>query len=348
MIPYIEIIDKNTLKKVTNIEPNQCWFELSYYDVGQFEIYARATAKNSNFLKKGHFVKIPNKRYVWVITSIKKEFVAGSGKMIIAKGYEAKWLLKKGAIETPLQLPTTLSSAVVKLIDNFLIKYINNFGFELINIDIPLNETQAPRGNLLEFVNKLLKTYNCGSQVIYESGQLKYKILQGQDLSIKIKFSQSLDNLLSSEYFSNDENVATCALVVCKVNDIEYTEEYDTGKTGIDRAAIVVNSNLSTKYEDASGQEKELDLTKETDLALFKTWLREEGKNELANHVTIEEFNGEIDLTNSKYSFENDFNLGDQVAIRDEELDFYFKTRILKYTFKQDKKYNEEADYGGQ
>ena len=348
MIPYIEIIDKYTLKKFAQIEPRECWFELKYYDVGEFEIYARATPKNLSILKKGHFVKIPNKRYIWVIKSIKKGFTAGGEKMIIAKGYEAKWLLKLGAIETPVQLPTTLSSAIVKLIENFLIKYINNFGFELINIDIPLNETQATRGNLLEFVNKLLKTYNCGSQVVYENEQLKYKILQGQDKTKTVKFSQSLDNLLSSEYFTSDENVATHALVVCKVNDIEYTEEYDIGKTGIDRASIVVNSNLSTKYEDASGEEKELDLTNEADLALFKQWLREEGKKELANHDTIEEVNGEIDLSNSMYSFEKNFNLGDIVRIQDEYLDYYMNAQILKYTFKQDKKYNEEAEYGGQ
>ena len=44
MIPYVEIIDKYSLKPFALIEPNECWFEVSYYDVGEFEIYCKASA----------------------------------------------------------------------------------------------------------------------------------------------------------------------------------------------------------------------------------------------------------------------------------------------------------------
>ena len=163
-----------------------------------------------------------------------------------------------------------------------------------------------------------------------------------------IILASSLDNLLSSEYLSDDKDVATRAIIVSKVNDIEYTEVYDTGATGIDRATITVNSNLSTKYQDANGEEKELDLTNATDLALFKSWLREEAKAELEKHKTLEEVNAEIDLTNSEYEFEKDYYLGDIVEIQEEYFNIKLKPRILKYTFSQDAKgnYTEEADYG--
>lgn len=350
MIPYIEIIDKYTLKPFALIEPSECWFELSYFEVGEFEIYARATPKNLNALKKGHYVKIPNKRYVWVITSISYSYTAGGTRMISAKGYEAKWLLYKRIIQTPLQLPLTLTAAVYKLVNDNLgdnaseARKITGFSFELINIDINLTDTQATRGNLGEFVNNLLKTYGCGSQVVYEDGQLKYKILQGQDKRQTIRFSQSLDNLIASSYFSSDEELATSALVVSTVEDIDYTKEYDKGATGIDRAEILINSNLSTKYEDANGVEQETTPTS----TLYQSWQVEEAKEELTNHVTLEEVNGEIDLINSKYTFGTDYTLGDVVLIQDEYFNFFITPQILKYTFKQDaKSYGEEAEYGG-
>ena len=349
-IPHLNIIDKYTLRAFEIVEPRECWFELSFFETGEFEVYARASKKNLAALKKGNYVTIPNKRFIWVITSIRKLYNADGVPMVIAKGYEAKYLLKKGNIDMPLQLPNTLSAAVVNLINTYLIPYVDYLSYELINIDIELVDTQAPRGNLLEFVNNLLRQYNCGSQVIYdkEQGLLKFKILQGTDKSKSIKFSPSLDNLLTSEFLSDDKDVATRAIVVCKVNDIEFTEIYDTGAVGIDRSAITVNSNLSTKYLDANGEEKELDLTNAADLRLFKSWLREEGKAELEKHKTLEEVTAEIDFTNSKYKFNNDYYLGDIVGIQDEYFKSTLKPRILKYTFRQDAsgKYTENADYG--
>lgn len=349
MIPYLEIINKYTLKKFETVEPSECWFELSYYDVGEFEIYAPATSRNLNALQKGNYVKLPNKRFIWVITSVQYTFTAGGARMISAKGKEAKWLLSKRIIQKPLQLPLTLTNAIYKLFSDNIgenaskERKINNFELQLINIDINLTDTQAPRGNLLEFVNNLLKNYNCGSQVIYDAGILKYTIIQGRDKRQSIKFSQSLDNLLYSTYLSDDEGLATNALVVSTVEEVDYTQEYPTtGPTGIDRAEILVNSNLSTKYTDASGVEQETTPTS----SLYKGWQVEEAKKELTNHKAVIEVNGEIDLNNSIYEFDNNFFLGDIVGVQDEHFNFKIAPRILKYTISQDANgYAEAVDY---
>ncbi len=350
MIPYLEIINKYTLKKFETVEPSECWFELSYYEVGEFEVYAPATSRNLSALQKGNYVKIPNKRYIWVITSIEYTLTAGGARMISAKGYEAKWLLNKRVIQTPKELQGTITSAVYGLVNNALgtgaqaVRKVVGFNVDNNNLLIDISGTQAPRGNLLEFVNELLKTYNCGSQVIYENGQLKYTILNGEVKNNSVKFSESLDNLLSSTYLSNDEELATNALVVSTVEEVDYTQTYDTGATGIDRAEILVNSNLNTKYEDVNGVEQETTPTS----TLFKGWQTEEAKNELIKHKEIKEVNGEIDLSTSLYEFDNDFYLGDIVGIQDEYFNFVLTPRILKYTFSLDAKgiYAEAADYG--
>lgn len=361
MIPYVEIRDKYTLKTVALVETQECWFELSYQDVGEFEIYCRASKANLKALQKGRYVTIPNKRFIWVITSVQYTFTAGGARMISATGYEAKWLLNKRIILTPKELNGTITKAVYGLVKNNLgeganaARKITGFTVDTNNLLIDISGTQAPRGNLLEFVNTLLKQYNCGSIVELVNGKFVYKIFTGNVLTGSVKFTQSLDNLLSSEYLTNDTDVATSALVVSTFDEtytideveykrkVDYTKEVDTGATGIDRAEILIESNISTKYEDADGEEKETT----PDSALYQSWQEQEGKAELAEHTTIEEINGEIDIVNSNYIFDEDFFIGDIVRIQDEYFNFYVNSKIAKYTIKQDASgYAEEAEYG--
>lgn len=375
MIPYLEIRDKQTYKTVAIVEAQECWLELSYQDVGEFEIFCRASQANLKALQKGRFVTIPNKPYMWIITAVRYTFTAGGARMISATGYEAKWLLSKRCILTPKELSGTITSAVYGLVNHALgtgaqsARKIVGFEVDTNSLLIDISGTQAPRGNLLEFVNQLLKQYNCGSLVLFEGGALKYKVFAGEVKTFSVKFSQSLDNLLSSDYLTDDAEKATYALVVSTLeetetkttitkdeegNDVEetvetkksvdYTQEHDIGGTGIDRTEIVVESNLSTKYEDANGEERETT----PDSALYKGWQIEEAKNRLAERVTIEEINGEIDIANSNYNFADDFFIGDLVRVQDEFFNFFVNRRISKYTFKQDANgYGEEAEYGG-
>lgn len=349
MIPYVEVLDKDTFKRSGIIEPSESWFEISYYEVGECEVYASANRNNLKYLKKGNFIKIPNKKYIWQIVSVQYSFTAGGARVISAKGKEAKHLLFNRIIQKPIPLPLTLTDAVLRLFNNNIgsnagvARTINNFDIQLINIDIAINETQAPRGNLGEFMTNLLKANNLGSQVFYENGSLFYTILQGKDKTQSVKFSQSFDNLLSSTYFTSDEEVATNVLVVSTVEEIDYPKEYDTGASGIDRKEILLNSNLSTKYTADDGKEYEAKPTSST----YQKWQLEEAKQEIVNHITIEEVTGEIDLTNSMYEFEKDFNLGDLIKVQDEYFNFYASKQILKYTFSQKaREYREVADFG--
>lgn len=350
MIPYVEIRDKYTLKAIAPIEPQECWFELSYQDVGEFEIYCSASQTNLKALQKGRYVTIPNKRFIWVITSVQYTFTAGGARMIVAKGYEAKWLLKKRCILTPKELNGTITSAIYGLVNHALgtgaqaERKILGFTVDTNNLFIDISGTQAPRGNLLEFVSNLLKQYNCGSIVEYQNGALKYRIFTGAVKTDRVRFSQSLDNLLSSEYLTDDSDKATFALIVSTVDDIGYLQEYNIGGTGIDRSELLIEDNISTKYEDASGKEQETSPNSD----LYQSWLIEGCKAKLTEHITIEEISGEIDIANSNYLFDEDFFIGDMVRVQDNYFNFFANPIISKYTFKQDANgYGEEAEYGG-
>ena len=352
MIPYVEIIKKDTLKITALVEPNECWFELSYFDVGEFEIYCVASNTNMANLQKGNYVKLPNKPYVWVITSLNYTYVEGV-PMIDAKGFEAKWLLNKRVIREPIALPNQVALAVEQLVYNNLgagaaaVRQITGFNVYTSGITTALTDTQAVRANLMEFVNNLLKTYSLGSIILYENESLTYKVIQGQDLSASIRFSQSLDNLIQSSFLTDDSKIGTNALVVSTVDDQDYWQVYDEGATGVDRAEILINSNLSTEYTPVGETDPvKLDLTNPTDLALYYSWLQQEGRTGLAEYTESNEVSSTLDLINSNYEFDVDFTLGDQVGVIDEYFNYDATARIIKFTFKQDSNgYGEEADY---
>lgn len=352
MIPYVELIDKTTLKQYALIEPTECWFELNYYEVGEFQVYCRASRTNLEALKKGQYVRIPNRPYIWIIVAVEYTYDAHGSRMISATGYDAKWLLNKRLTlaheELPYELPNEITSAVYKLIDKNLgtaagdKRRIQNFTVKPSEITQAIETTQVTRANLLEFVINLLKAYKCGSIVTFENGTFKFQVYKGKDQKENIKFSQSFDNLTSSKYYTSDDNLKTYALIVSKIDDIDYQEQHDTGAEGIDRSEILVESNLSTKYTNEAGEEKDT----EPNSPLYKGWQKEEGKQKLTEHKTVEEVNGEIDIQNSIYKFEEDFFIGDIVGIQDEYFNLYSTARILKITFKQDaKRYGEEIDY---
>ena len=363
MIPYVEIRDKKTYKTLAIIEAQECWFELCYQDVGEFEIYCRASKVNLFALQKGRFVTIPNKPYIWFITSVQYTFTAGGARMISATGYEAKWLLNKRCILSPKELNGTITSAIYGLVSANIGATASTarkiVGFDVSTNDLPIDisGTQAPRENLLAFVTTLLKANGCGHIATLENGAIRYTVFEGEDKTQSVRFSQSLDNLLSSEYLTDDSKVANYALVVSTFDETttdangveqkrktDYTQAVDTGATGIDRAEIVVSSNLSTKYEDATGTEQETTPTSD----LYKGWQKAEGETALTEHITIEEINGEIDIVNSNYTFAEDFFMGDLVRVQDDYFNFGAATLITKYTFKQDANgYGEEAEYGG-
>ena len=333
-IPYLEVISPTTFKPIEIVEPKECWFELSFFEVGEFEVYAPATQRNLKVLKNGNFVKIPKMRYIWVITSIEYTFTAGGSRMISAKGFECKWLLQNCIIHnSSLALPKTVSAAFVRLFERFFKTYYQTgYGVELINIDTEISDPVATRGNLLEFLNKMTKTYGCGINAVYSVDQINFRLLQGQDRSATIKFSQSRDNLLSFKYLSDATNIANTAFVVAKVNDKEYSTSFSYVPNEPKKTIIIVESNQTNKYIDEVSDEITLDLTKPSDFSLFSSWLQEEGKLALANHINKTKITSEIDLINSNYVFETDYQLGDIVEVKDEYFNITAKPRIVKYT----------------
>ena len=357
MISYIEVRDKYSRLSVAPIEPSECWFELCYYGVGEFQVYTRATKTALACLKEGNYITIPNKPYIWVIEEVNPRYVSGLGYMISATGRQAKAILGKRIICSQTQLPNDLTTAVFGLINK-------NAGAEAIEarridgleeltslIIQPITETQVSYDNLLTYTDELSRAYEVGAELtITKAAAFRYNLYQGNDRSGNIIFSQTFDNLLSSSYKRSTAALRTYALIGGQGEGAaRILHEYNASPSlqGIDRAEMFVDAkDISSAYTE-NGEEKELDLSTAAGLNTYKKWLEARGRAKVAETVQIDSFEGEIDTEASPYKFGEDFYLGDRVRVQDDFLGVYITPRIQKFTMRQDRTYVEIVEYGG-
>ena len=357
MISYVEVRDKYSRLPLAPIEPKECWFELCYYGVGEFQVYTRATKTALATLKDGNYITIPNKPYIWVIESVEERYVAGLGYMISATGRQAKAILGKRIINAQTQLPNDLTTTVFSLIQKNAgaeaeaARKIDGLE-ELTSLIIqPITETQVSYENLLTYTDELSQAYEVGAElVLTEAAAFRYTLYSGQDRSDEIIFSQTFDNLLSSSYKRNTAAYRTYALIGGQgEGTARILHEYNAAPhlQGIDRAETFVDAkDISSKYTE-NGQEKELDLSTAAGLNTYNTWLTARGRAKVAETAQIESFEGEIDTEATPYKFGEHFYLGDRVRVQDDFLGVYITPRILKFTMRQDRTYGELVEYGG-
>lgn len=358
MIAYIEVRDKYSRLPFAVIEPAECWFELQYYGVGEFEIYASASKTALAAFQIGNYVTLPHLPYIWIIEGLKTSFEAGRGYMLSVTGRQAKAILEKRIINKQTQLPNGLTSAVFLLIlknageeagDARKIEGLN----ELTSVVVKnITETQVSYENLLTYTDELLQAYEVGAELtITEAAAFRYTLFEGVDRSEEIIFSQTFDNLLATAYGRSGAGLYSFALIGGQGEGAERVlQEYNARPTarGIDRAETFVDAkDISSKYTDENGEEKELDLSSAEGLKTYKAWLTERGKPETDSREHIETFEGEIDVAASSYKFGRDFYLGDRVRVQDDRLNIYITPRILKFTMRQDRNYGEIVEYGG-
>ena len=358
LISYVEVRDKYSRLPFAIIEPAECWFELTFYGVGQFQVYARATKTALAALQNDNYISLPRKPFIWLIEDVQKKYVAGRGYMISATGRQAKAILGKRIINKQTQLSGDITTAVFGLIKSHAgenagdVRKIDGLTEFTSAVVKSITETQVSYSNLLSYTDELLQAHEVGADLtITDAAAFRYNLYEGADRSDTVIFSQTYDNLLSSSYTRNSAAFRSYALIGGQGEGTErILHEYDSSPSlrGIDRAEMFVDAkDISSKYRDIDGTEKELDLTSAAGLATYKAWLLERAQAEKAKNALVETFEGEIDTANSRYKFGEDYNLGDRVRVQDDILGVYITPRILKFTMRQDRKYSELVEYGG-
>lgn len=213
-------------------------------------------------------------------------------------------------------------------------------------------DKQVTYKNLLEYTDAVLQEYECGARMWLDIDLLKfrYQVYKGVDRSRNsttnqpIIFSKEFDNLVSSNYTTDNSAYKTTALIGGEGEGEERKCAFAYAwVAGLERRETFVDaSSISSTYTDeTTGEETSYEMD------VYRKQLETQGRQTIAELQKTETFDGEIDLTNSTLVYGKDYNLGDMVTVEDKDMDKYIDVRILTVTEVQDDDgYKIDIEYG--
>lgn len=357
MIDYIVVRNSDREKiGIVDAFASIIW-NVVYFGVGTFEIYAPFDSNNAELLQIGNYVSRHGRRDIGIIENVNITYEAGGALMITASGRFAKSILDRrliysldGNTVTPVVFRGNVEAAARSLVNQSIINATDsarNVPFielgALAGLSAKLvNDQQTSFGNLLEITDEMLQEYNYSAYMTLNESTLKlqYIVFAGQDrtkgTANPLIFSQEYDNMLSNDYTkynTNEKNVALCGGAGEGV-ERKFVLVTDNAKDGIERRELFVDgSSNSETYKDDDGE------TQEYPTGEYLAMLRTSARQELLQYKAAEEIDAELDVTTSGLEFETDYNVGDIITIIDNVLNIEIKSRIIEV--------NEVQDGGG-
>lgn len=291
-----------------------------YYDCGDFEIYAPATDQYIDLFERGNYVVREGKETnAMIVESVQIQTDAESGNKIIISGRCLKSILTRRIIWQQTNLNGQIEYCISRLLQENIInpqdndRKISNFVFNQTGNFTNTLSIQYTGDNLHEAIVGICQRYGIGYDITLDldNQQFIFSLYAGadrsynQDVNPFVVFSNDFENLLSTNYIEDATNYKNVAKVAGEGEGI--ARKYATVGTasGLDRYELYIDSrNTSTNDGEISAED-------------YETILENEGEEELANYIIIEDFEGEVE-TGRNYTYETDFFLGDIVELVNE------------------------------
>lgn len=375
MIEYLEV--RNSNREIIGIldDFQSIIWETNYYSTGAFEVYLRAVPQYINVLQIGNYVTRPDDENIGIIENINVEYSEEFGKMIAASGRFAKSILDRriiynasGNTTGKLSISPVISSGLVetavrKLVTDHIIsspQTARNISFitlgELQGITKKIvdesgknTQVQTSFGNLLEYTDEMLHSYELGAKMVFdrETLQLKYTVYEGKDRSrnntqnnLPIIMSQEYDNFFSSKYEKNTTQIKNTALIGGEGEGADrFCTMIGTNAVGLNRREVWIDASAQSKTYELNGEQKQY--TDDEYLALLKS----AGTQTIADYQTTEIYDGELNI--NALTYKTDFNVGDIITVEDNELNIYINPRIIAVIENQNESgYSISISYG--
>lgn len=300
-----------------------------YYKTGDFELCTAINEKTIEFLKKNYYIMREDDDNVGIIEKIRFNRTENESEMMVVTGRFLSSIMGRRIIEKMTEINNlTVPEAIKKLLNENIIspsmavRKISNFKF--------LNDTnfntkitvQYTGKNLLETIENLCETYGLGFKMSFENGQFIFHLFEGIDRSYNqtknpyIVFSGDYDNLESSEYEEDHQNIVTDVLVAGEGEGLERKTIW---------ASSQVNSGLS-RYEVYQDARNSSTNSGEISDAVYFDQLKNEGLENITTYTKA--FSGKVFFDNYKYK--TDFGIGDIVTIENTNWDIRINTRLIE------------------
>lgn len=309
---------------------------------GSFELWAPITEENSVYLKKGNVLWCGGDNAA-MIEIVKSSVNSQGTKTYNIKGRTLEMLLTTRVVWGTYNAKDKHVSTIMYDIVNQTCVNPSNSKRKIPFLECAEDEQfgsiatfQKTGGEVYSVLTTLAGSFDLGFNVLFRPKEKKliFKVVEGvdrtieQDVNDPVEFSTDLEDLLSSSYYSNDQDKKSVAFVQGEGEGVNRKSVVagDNTTAGFARRELYVDArDLQSTSMDANGVEVVLSDDE------YNSVLLQRGDDKLSEHKVTETFEAQIRVFGDvQYKFGVDYNKGDKVTIRDNQLNVMISARITE------------------
>lgn len=345
------ILDKN-FNRISEIDDyiSVIWNE-AFKEAGDFEIYLPSDSPVMQYMQKGNYIVRNGTDRVMMVRKIQTTTDEENASNAIITGRSLDWMLHSRVVYEQIDseayeknlenyIKAILTSNIInpsvsaRKIPNFVFTPSGNSTISSMTI-----EDQATIGeNVYDKIVDICNAKDIGFRVFLTSdNKFEFKLYRGADRSygqttnVYVVFSPQYDNLLTSDYYTDADNVKTSAIIAgSKTENYEITDA-GTGETisipipqivttigdgysGLKREEMYVDKGDISRFFTVSSGTQSVKMF--YDVTVYTNMLKQVGQTELDKYKSSEVFDAKVDPY-GQFEYGRDFNIGDLVQIRD-------------------------------
>lgn len=299
-----------------------------YYEPGDFELCVSASSENFNLFQRDYMIYREDDENYGLIENIKIQRDDDGQEMIIISGRFLASLLGRRIISQQTTVSGTIYNSILTLLNNNVIQPADTARTMSLTVEYTPQvgqetmEAQYTGDNLLQVISDICRTNGLGFKVTHDDlNPYLFALYKGKNRTYQqasndiVVFSDEYDNLLSSEYEENYQNIATSVLVAGEGEGLDRKTLWVTdGSTGKDRYEIYLDQRQ------IQSNDGEITPTE------YNKLLQQAGKEALTSYTTA--FTGEVYFGNLVYK--TDVNVGDICVIQNTNWGIYINSRLVE------------------
>lgn len=325
---------------------------------GTFELWAPITDENSQYFKKGNILWCGGDNAA-VVEIVKSEIDENGTKTYNVKGRTLEMLLTTRIIwGTYNAANKDASTAMYEIVNQNCVNPSNaNRKIPYLKLAEDLKfggkiTYQKTGGEVYDSLSTIASTYDLGFSVLFKpkTKELIFEVVEGVDRTVEqstndpVEFSTELEDLLSSSYYTNDQDVKNVAFVQGEGSGSSRKSVIsgEADSKGFGRRELYVDArDLQSTSVDENGEEQSLSSAEYTQV------LTQRGDDKLSECKTTETFEAQIRVFGDvQYEFGVDYKKGDKVTVRDEQLNVVVSARITEVQEEFDDEYALVLTFG--
>lgn len=325
---------------------------------GTFELWAPITDENSQYFKKGNILWCGGDNAA-VVEIVKSEIDENGTKTYNVKGRTLEMLLTTRIIwGTYNAVNKDASTAMYEIVNQNCVNPSNaNRKIPYLKLAEDLKfggkiTYQKTGGEVYDSLSTIASTYDLGFSVLFKpkTKELIFEVVEGVDRTVEqstndpVEFSTELEDLLSSSYYTNDQDVKNVAFVQGEGSGSSRKSVIsgEADSKGFGRRELYVDArDLQSTSVDENGEEQNLSPTEYTQV------LTQRGDDKLSECKTTETFEAQIRVFGDvQYEFGVDYKKGDKVTVRDNQLNVVVSARITEVQEEFDDEYALVLTFG--